>query len=160
MNIRKIKLTLKDKLINIKPWKKISDPSFDNNGKQSVFLTVTNFTSTINTYQDIKVNGGVLNLDFVVGKTFISYSVDESSIFDISKKDLMKLSKINNYKIIKFPKIVGFDELLYVTRKLIENGYKIIPLDDTILIFISPDDEDQYLEIEVGQFVYKTEDIE
>lgn len=160
MNIRKIKLTLKDKLINIKPWKKISDPSFDNNSKQSVFLTITNFTSIINTYPDIKTSGGVLNLDFVIGRNFISYSIDESSIFDISKKDLMKLSKLNNYKIIRFPKIAGFDELLYVARKLVENGSKIIPLDDSILIFISPDDEDQSLEIEVGLFVYKTEEIE
>lgn len=147
---------LKDTLSQIRGWKKLSDKDFKD--KLVTYMSVKDSQNILKKYDKIQIDDDNLQLEFIVTRDFASFTIENSSLFDLSYKDLMEIAKKNNFKIINFGD--NFKELL-ATARILSKDYPIIPLDNSILIYLDDqsDSEPNIIEIEGDDNTYVTENI-
>jgi hypothetical protein len=155
----KIKFTknLKDTLSQVRGWKKLSDKDFKD--KLITYMSVKNCENILKKYNRIEIDDENLQLEFIVTRDFASFTIENSSLFDLNYDDLMEIAKRNNFKIINFGD--NFKELL-ASARILSKDYSIIPLDNSILIYLDDqsDSEPNIIEIEGDNNTYVTKNIE
>lgn len=117
--------SIKLSLLKIKPWSKIDEVKF----KKSYHINIPLSTEI---KEECNIKEDSLSLLYIVND-FIAYSPKTSSVYDISKKDLMKIIK-DTHRVIKLPYNINNHERLHIANNLIENDIEFIPLDHEIFI--------------------------
>jgi hypothetical protein len=148
---------LKDTLSQVRGWKKLSDKDFKH--KLITYMSVKDCENILKKYNEIKIEDNNLQLEFIITRDFISFTIENSSLFDLNYKDLMEVAKKNNFKIMNFG-ADNFKELL-ASARILSKDYSIIPLDESILIYLDDQSESEpnVIEIEGDNNTYRTENI-